>query len=158
MRRGILFVFCALLLATPAGAQVCNRTPPPFLPGLFPDSVSGLQLQFSSAPGMGCMAMYRSTESGAMWAMVSADANPSLPLGESAAALQEHYQSASTQVISLDGWPVLVSYLPKGDEFVTLRGSIQLSVLIKNGDQGARSQEMATTFLKAMIAKVPCGS
>lgn len=157
MRRGFLFVLSALLLATPAGAQVCHQTPPPFLPSLFPEAVKGLNLEFSSAPGMGCMAMYRTSQTGAMWAMVSADANPSLPLGEAAEALQSHYQAGGKQVITVDGWPILVAYLPKGDEFLTLRGSVQLSVLIKNGDQGAGSQELATAFLQAMLPKVPCG-
>jgi hypothetical protein len=157
MRRGVLSFVTALLLASPAGAQVCNRTPPPFLPGLFPETVKGLDVQFSSAPGMGCMAMYRATESGAIWAMVSADANPSLPLGESAPDLQKHYEGAGKPVITVDGWPILVSYLPKGDEFVTLKGAVQLSVLVKNGDQGAKSQELATAFLQALLPKVPCG-
>lgn len=157
MRRANLLVLSAILLSTPAGAQVCTRTPPPFLPGLFPESVKGLPLEFSSAPGMGCMAMYRSGEPGAMWAMVSADANASLPLGESAKDLQAHYEGAGKQPLIVDGWPVAVSYLPKGDEFLTLRGSIMLSVLVKNGDQGAKSHEMATAFLQAMLPKVPCG-
>jgi len=158
MRRRILLVLSATLLAAPAGAQVCTRTPPPFLPGLFPETVRGLPLEFSSAPGMGCMAMYRSGAPAGLWALVSADANPSLPLGESATDLQKHYEGTGKPVITVDGWPVVVSYLPKGDEFLTLRGSIMLSVLVKNGDQGERSQEMATSFLRAMLPKVPCGS
>lgn len=159
MRRSLPFIACLLALAAPAGAQVCRQAPPPFLPSLFPETLQGLNREFSSAPGEGCMGMFRPAESGAgkMWAVVSVDPNTALPLGETAEALQSNYEGGGKAVILIDGWPAAVAYVTMGDEFTTLRGSLKVTVLVKNGDHGTASQEMATAFLRAILPLVPCG-
>jgi len=160
MRSGLLSFVCALLLSAPAGAQVCKQTPPPSLPSLFPESLEGLARAFTLAPGGGCMAFYKKAgaEATAMWAALSVDANPSLPLGESAETLASSYRSGGKKVVLVDEWPVAVNYLPKGDEFITLRGSVRITVLVKNGDQGAGSEALAAAFLRAVFPGVPCGT
>lgn len=157
MRPGLLSLVLALALAAPTGAQVCKQTPPPSLPSLFPESLEGLARSYSMSPGVGCLALYRGDDAGALWAVLSAEPNTALPLGEDAGALLVHYKGSGKKVIDVDGWPVAVGYLPKGDEFTTLRGSVQLTVLVKNGDQGAASEALATAFLRAVLPAVPCG-
>ena len=157
MRPGLLYFVFALVLAAPADAQVCKQTPPPFLPSLFPESVEGLARSYSMAPGVGCLALYRRAGSEGLWAVLSADPNTVGSAGETAEALHAHYAAGSKQVVVVDGWPVAVSYLPKGDEFTTLRGSVQVTVLVKNGDQGAASEALATAFFRALLPNVPCG-
>ena len=44
-----------------------------------------------------------------------------------------------------------------GDEFVAVKGSLRLTVLVKNGDHGKVSQDLATPFLHLLLAEVPCG-
>ncbi len=158
MRPSLLSFVCALALVAPARAQICRQTQPPSLPSLFPESIETLAREFSLAPGVGCMALYRSSEAAALWAVLSAEANTSLPLGESAESLAASYRSAGKKVVVVDDWPVAVDYLPKGDEFVTLRGSVKIIVLVKNGDQGDQSEALAAAFFRAVLPGVPCGS
>ena len=157
MRPGLLNFVLALVLAAPAGAQVCKQTPPPLLPSLFPESVEGLSRSYSMAPGAGCLALYRGASTERLWAVLSAETNTVGSAGETAEALNTHYAAGSKRVVVVDGWPVAVSYLPKGDEFTTLRGSVQITVLVKNGDQGAASEGLATAFFRAVLPSVPCG-
>ena len=157
MRPGLLNFVLALVLAAPAGAQVCKQTPPPLLPSLFPESVEGLSRSYSMAPGAGCLALYRGASTEGLWAVLSAETNPAPPLGEAADALRSRYQGDGKQVVDVDGWPLAVTYLPKGDEFTTLRGSVQITVLVKNGDQGAVSEALAAAFFRAVFPNVPCG-
>jgi len=41
--------------------------------------------------------------------------------------------------------------------FIAVKGSVRITVLVKNGDHGQKSQDMATSYLHLILAKVPCG-
>lgn len=154
----LLFVF---LLATPAAAQTCKPAPSPFLPDLFPESVKGLPKEFSVAPGAGCMALYRPEDPAQRethpWAVVTIEPNGNPESGASAEAAQTTLLHNGSQVITISDWPVGFAVRPKGDEFVALKGSLKITVLVKNGDQGATSQALARPFFEKILPTVPCG-
>jgi hypothetical protein len=161
MRALFLLTATAVILANPAGSQTCKKAPPPFLPGLFPRSVEGYPLESAGVPGGGCMGMYRppseARRASSPWAVVSIEVEASETLGESAAELRRKYQDMATPFITVDDWPVAVTVRSIGDEFVAVKGSIRITVMVKNGDHGKASQDFATPFLHLLLAKVPCG-
>ena len=161
MRIGLLSLMSFCLVAASAQAQTCKKAPPPFLPELFPQEVSGLPLEFSMAPGAGCMVLSRPADEQArkttVWASVTAEAEPDATLGETAEGVRQRLAAAGTTMLNVDGWPVAFSQKSTGDEFVTVRGSVRIKVSVKNGDHGELSQAFATPLLKQMLAKVPCG-
>lgn len=157
----------AIAIAVSAGSaqaqQVCKKTPPPFLPDLFPAAVSGLPRSFSSAPGSGCMALYRPADPAAretaVWASVSTEVEPSQTLGEDAVAVKAYLQGQSGyEIITVNDWPVGFAQKSTGDELLTVRGSVRIKISIKNGDHGDASKAMGIAFLQTMLANVPCGS
>ena len=161
MRAILLFSTLAIVLAAPAASQTCKKAPPPFLPSLFPKKVGGATLEFSSVPGGGCMGMYRpadlSKRESSPWAVLSIEVEPSETLGASADDLRQHYVTNATDFIEVDGWPVSVTVRSIGDEFVAIRGSLRITVMVRNGDHGEASEAIATPFFHLMLGKVPCG-
>lgn len=161
MRTGLLSLICLCVVAVSVQAQTCKKVPPPFLPELFPQEASGLPLEFSMAPGTGCMVLYRPADEQArktaMWASVSAETETEAGLGETAEGVRLRFAAAGTTMLTVDGWPVAFSVKATGDEFLTVRGSVRIKVSVKNGDHGKLSQAFATPILEQMLAKVPCG-
>ena len=162
MRTGLLSLLSVCLLAASAQAQTCKKTPPPFLPDLFPKSVAGLPLEFSTAPGGGCMALYRPADAdarqGTLWASVSAETVPDERLGETAEGVQAWLAGQTgTSVVLVGDWPVGFSQRAVGDEFVTIRGTVRIKVSVKNGDHGDASKALALPLITQMLAQVPCG-
>ena len=161
MRAILLCSTLAIVLAAPAAGQTCKKAPPPFLPSLFPEKVAGTTLEFSSVPGGGCMGMYRPTDpakrESSPWAVLSIEVEPSKTLGVSADELRQHYVTNATRFIEVDGWPVAMTVRSIGDEFVAIRGSLKITVMVRNGDHGKASEELATPFFHLMLPKVPCG-
>ena len=149
------------LLASPAGAQTCKKVPPPFLPGLFPESVRGMALEFASDPMGGCRAMYRPESASARqsrpWAMVTIEVNPEANAGESPESVVNHFTALGTTMITLADWPVAMRAAPLGEEFITLKGSVRVILLVKNGDQGDASRALATAVFAEVLPKIPCG-
>ena len=161
MRAILLCSTLAVVLAAPAGSQTCKKAPPPFLPSLFPQKVGGTTLEFSSVPGGGCMGMYRPADlakrESSPWVVMSIEVEPSETLGVSAEELRQRYVTNATKFIEVDDWPVAVTVRSIGDEFVAIRGSLKITVMVRNGDHGQASEALATPFLHLMLAKVPCG-
>ena len=162
MRTCLLSFVSLCLLAGSAQAQTCSKTPPPFLPDLFPKATAGLPLEFSTAPGAGCMALYRPAEADArrttVWASVTAEAEPDMKLGGTAESVRALLSGSSgTSIVLVDDWPVGFSVKATGDEFVTVRGAVRIKVSVKNGDHGDASRALAVPLMKEMLAKVPCG-
>jgi hypothetical protein len=161
MRTGLLSLICLCMAAASAQAQTCKKTPAPFLPELFPKEASGLPLEFSTAPGAGCMVLYRPADADArqstVWASVSAETEPDAALGETAESVRLRFAASGTTMLTVDGWPVAFSQKATGDEFLTVRGSVRVKVSVKNGDHGEMSQAFASGILQQMLAKVPCG-
>lgn len=161
MRSFLLCSIAAAVMAAPLGSQTCKKTPAPFLPDLFPRSVGGRTLEFSGVPSGGCMGMYRPTgteQRGSVpWVVVGIQAEPSDTLGESAAQLRTYFATEGIGVITVDDWPVSVKEQSVGDEFMIIKGSLRITVLVKNGDHGPKSQAVALPYLRLLLAKVKCG-
>ena len=162
MRSVLPFALALALSASPAHAQVCNKTPPPFLPDILPESVQGLPRMFSTAPGSGCMALYRPEDLAARetqpWASVSLEVEPSETLGEDADGVKGWLMGQTGyQIIMVNGWPVGFAQRSIGDELITVRGTVRIKLSIKNGDHGDVSKALGIAFLENMLSKIPCG-
>jgi len=162
MRSFVTALMC-MTLAAPAAAQTCPKVPPPFLPGLFPESVAGTRVEFATDPTGGVTAMYRpaTAEERATraWAIVAVGPNGDPDVGETAEGIRQRYQSlAGFTLFEMGGWPVALHVVTMGDEFITFRGSVRIVVQVKNGDHGQASAAVARPFFEAILPKVPCGS
>lgn len=160
MRAGLPILFLAALVASPLPGQVCSRVPPPFLPGLFPESALGLTLEFATDPSGGCTGMYRPASAEARrtspWAVVNIELNHEA-LGDTAEAIRTRFVPPLNTVYTMSGWPVVMRVAPLGDEFVALKGSVRVMVLVKNGDQGEASRALAEAIMERVLPQIPCG-
>lgn len=161
MRTSLSALLLLAALAHPAHAQTCLKTPPPNFPQLVPERVLGMPAQFTSDPVGGCRAMFRPANEAEWetrpWAMVAIEENKEAGLGENAAAVRARFNAPGYTVHEMDGWPVVMRVAPLGDEFVALKGSVRVMVLVKNGDQGEASGALARVLMEAILPKVPCG-
>lgn len=154
MRARILSILLLLLLAVPAQAQLCSREATPDIPTLFPETVDGLERQFYRTMNACVTHMY---QGGAPWAVVSIEPNTDTFLGETAEGLEDHYRRVGARYLTVDGWPVTrVDQGDLGEEFITLRGAVRITVLVKQGDGGEKSEALARTFLREIFDRVPC--
>lgn len=162
MRSFVTALMC-MMLAAPAAAQTCLKVPPPFLPGLFPESAGGIRVEFATDPTGGVTAMYRPASAEARttqpWAIVAVEANGDPGVGETAADVRERYSGLTGfTLFEMGGWPVALHVVSMGDEFITFRGSVRIVVQVKNGDHGQASAAVARPIFEAILPKVPCGS
>ncbi len=150
-----------MALAVPAAAQECLKVPPPFLPGLFPESAGGIAVEFATDPTGGVTAMYRPATAEARtsqpWAIVAIEPNGDPGVGETAEGVRQRYAQTSFTVTDMGGWPVAMHTVSMGDEFITFRGSVRIVVQVKNGDHGEKSAAVARPIFEAILPKVPCG-
>ena len=159
--RGLSSLLLLGLLAAPVQGQTCAKVPPPFLPGLFPENVAGMALQFATDPTGGCTGMYRPAAEGARqaqpWAVVAIDTNRDEKLGADAEAFVARFRPPTYTIVTMGGWPVSQRQAPLGDEFVAVKGSVRVLVLVKNGDQGEASQRLAAALMEKILPLIPCG-
>jgi hypothetical protein len=161
--RSFVTALLFLGLAVPAAAQTCVKVPPPFLPGLFPESAGGIPVEFATDPTGGVTAMYRPAtaeeRSSRLWAIVAIEGNGDPGVGETAEGIRERYAGQAAFTVSeMEGWPVAMHVVSMGDEFITFRGSVRIVVQVKNGDHGEKSRAEAQPLFEAILPKVPCGS
>jgi hypothetical protein len=159
MRSSLIALFLLFVTTAALDGQICKKVPPPFLPGLLPESALGMALQIGNDPTGGCTGMYRPQSVAARgsepWAMLSIKLNPDPTLGENADAIRA--QSEPQAVFTMGGWPVVMRKAPLGDEFVAIKGEICVTVLVKNGDQGEASRALAEALMEQVLPEVPCG-
>lgn len=148
-------------LVAPVQAQTCLKAPPPFFPHLVPERAMGMPAQFTSDPTGGCRAMFRPASEAEwearVWAIVAIEENKDAALGEDADGIRARFAAPGSTVYEMAGWPVIMRVAPLGDEFVALKGSVRVAVLVKNGDQGEASANFARALMEAILPKVPCG-
>jgi hypothetical protein len=105
--------------------------------------------------------MYRPASAAARlsdpWAMVSIKENADPALGEDAEAIRQHYAPPTHTLFTMAGWPVAMREAPLGDEFVALKGSVCVTVLVKNGDHGEVSRALAEVLMEKILPQIPCG-
>lgn len=154
MRARVPCILLLALLAAPVGAQVCSPEAAPEISTLFPETVQGLEPEFYRAMS-GCVThMY---QGGTPWAVVSIEPNQDAFLGETAAGLVQHYERNAADYLLFQEWPVVrIDQGPLGEEFVTLRGPVRITVLVKDGDGGAGSEALARAFFQAVFERLPC--
>lgn len=161
MRTCLPILAFLAVLAAPAHAQTCRKAPLPFLPGLFPTSVLSMPLEFVTDPSGGCTAWYRppsqAARSSQPWAMVSAEANREATLGEDAGAIRSRFGPPTYTVLTMADWPVVVRSATLGEEFVAIKGSVRVVVLVKNGDGGEASRALARAAMEQILPQIPCG-
>jgi len=120
-----------------------------------------MPLEFATDPGGGCMSLYRPVTAAervkGIWAVVTLEANTDDTVGETAQSIHEKFTGATATILTMGDWPIVFRALTKGDEYVALKGSVKLTVLVKNGDHGPASEELAARFFRSMLPKVPCG-
>jgi hypothetical protein len=159
MRSSLTALFLLFVATAALDGQICKKVPPPFLPGLMPESALGMPLQIGNDPTGGCTGMYRPqavvARGSQPWAMLSIKLNPDSTLGENADAVRA--QSEAQTVFTMAGWPVVMRKAPLGDEFVAIKGEICVTVLVKNGDQGEASRALAEALMEQVLPEVPCG-
>jgi cold shock CspA family protein len=157
------FLPLALLawIAAPAGAQTCPKAPLPSLPELFPDTVQGMERQFYNRMDQCYTNIYRpsaeAVKAGALWAVVSIEPSPTPSLGESAEGLVAHYAGSEGGTVTVGGWPVAVHASQAGHEFTSLRGGVRINVVVKGGDGGPHTKELAVALYERILPLVPCG-
>lgn len=161
MRPRILSLVLLACFAAPAQAQTCAKAPVPSVSDLFPDTVQGMERQFYNRMEQCYTNIYRpSTEavkSGALWAVVSIEPSPEPSLGESAQELVAHYAQSGNETITVTGWPVGVTASQAGHDFTALRGAVRINVVVKGGDGGPHTKNLAVAFLERILPLVPCG-
>lgn len=161
MRTCLPILAVLAVLAAPAHAQTCRKAPPPFLPGLFPSTVLSMPLEFVTDPSGGCTAWYRPTSQAARasqpWAMVTAEANREANLGENADVIRSRFGPPTYAVLTMGDWPVVLRAAPLGEEFVAIKGSVRVVVLVKNGDGGEASRALAQAAMEQILPQIPCG-
>lgn len=161
--RSFVTALLSLALAAPAGAQMCPKVPPPFLPTLFPEEIAGVAVEFTTDPTGGVTAMYRpaSTADRASkpWAIVALEGNGDPDVGDMAEGIRERYKPlVGFTLFDMGGWPVAMHVVSMGDEFITFKGSVRISVQVKNGDHGEKSAAEARPIFEAILPKIPCGN
>lgn len=161
MRPRILSLVLLACLAAPAQAQTCSKAPVSSVSSLFPDTVQGMKRQFYNRMDQCYTNLYRpSTEAvsaGALWAVVSIEPSPEPSLGESAQGLVGHYAQSGEETITVTGWPVAFTASQAGHEFTAVRGSVRIHVVVKGGDGGPHTKNLAVAFLERILPLVPCG-
>lgn len=158
--RSFVTALLWVALAAPAAAQTCPKVPPPFLPGLFPDTMGGFGVEFATDPTGGVTAMYRPAaeeRASKPWAIVAIEPNGDPDVGETAEEMRDRYSHSGFTLHDMGGWPVAMHVVSMGDEFITFRGSVRIVVQVKNGDHGETSAAVARPIFEAILAKVPCG-
>ena len=156
MRARVLSSLLLLLvfLALPGAAQVCAPDQGPEISTLFPDEVDGMERQFYRSMAGAVTNMYPGSTP---WAVVSMEPNQDVFLGGTADGLIRHYDRAGTDYIRFEGWPVArIQQGDLGEEYVTLRGAVRLTVLVKEAATPAESEATARTFLAAIFPRIPC--
>ena len=105
--------------------------------------------------------MYRPASAAARasepWAIVSIKDNPDPDLGEIADSIRRRYALPNYTLFTMAGWPVTMREAPLGDEFVGLKGSVCVTVLVKNGDHGEISRALAEALMEEILPQIPCG-
>lgn len=161
MRTSLSTLLFLAAIAHPAQAQTCLKAPPPFFPHLVPERALGMAPQFTTDPTGGCRAMFRPTTEAEWsvrpWAIVAVEENKDAGLGEDADAIRARLTVPGYTLHEMAGWPVVMRATPLGDEFVALKGSVRVMVLVKNGDQGAASAATAAALMELILPRVPCG-
>lgn len=161
MRTSLTTLLLLALVSVPVRGQTCPKAPPPFFPGLFPQTAMGLPLQFTTDPTGGCTGMYRPESADGRqsrpWAMVTIGGNSDAKLGETAKGILERFGPPNYTIHTMADWPVVMRLAPLGDEFVATKGSVRVMVLVKNGDQGAASEAFARAIMEDILPKIPCG-
>jgi len=161
MRTGLPAFLLLAVLAVPAQSQTCRKVPPPFLPGLFPESAMGMELQFATDPTGGCTGMYRPASAAARasrtWAVVAIEANADEDIGATAEGVKAKFPAPTYTLFTMGEWPVAMRQAPLGDEFVAVKGSVRVVVLVKNGDQGEASRALAAALMEQILPAIPCG-
>ncbi|MEJ2204064.1 MAG: hypothetical protein P8170_08135 [Gemmatimonadota bacterium] len=157
----ILSLALLACFAASAQAQTCPNAPVPSVSDLFPDTVQGMERQFYNRMDQCYTNVYRpsmeAVKSGALWAVVSIEPSPEPSLGESAQDLAAHYAESGKETITVTGWPVAITASPAGHEFTALRGSVRVDVVVKGGDGGPHTKDLAVAFLQRILPLVPCG-
>ena len=161
MRPSLPTLLLLACVAAPLQAQTCKKAPPPFLPSLLPQQVAGMPLEFSTDPSGGCMSLYRPEGTAARaskpWAVVTLEANTDDAIGEDAEGIRARFEAEGIAVLNMGDWAIVFRELAKGDEYVALKGTVKVTVLVKNGDHGPASEALATRFFEVILPKVPCG-
>jgi len=161
MRPRFLPLALLACAATPIQAQTCPKVPVPSLSELFPDTVQGMERQFYNRMDQCYTNIYRpsveAVKSGALWAVISIEPSSEPSLGQSAADLVAHYAQAERETITVAGWPIAVQAGQAGHEFTALRGSVRVNVVVKGGDGGKHTRNLAVAFLERILPRVPCG-
>jgi hypothetical protein len=158
MRARILsaVLLCLPVAAVPLTAQTttCDPEVSPDISILFPAAVEGLNAQFYQTMSGATTKLYKG---GSPWAVVTIEPNQDLFLGTTADGLVDHYETSGADYVRFEEWPVtMVDQGELGESFITLRGAVRITVLVKEGDGGEATRNLARTFFREIFKLVPC--
>ena len=165
MRTLFLTLLLVAVVAAPLQAQVCREGPPPTLSTLFPEQVADLDREFYDMRD-GCLTnVYKMRNyipaAGAdspMWAVVMIEPNTDPFLGGTLDGMKAHYERSEMDVYPVADWIVSGAETSVGYEFVTLKGDIRVTVMIKEAANQAGAWTLAEQFFAEVLPKIliPC--
>jgi hypothetical protein len=162
-------LFLTLLLvavvAARLQAQICREEPPPTLSTLFPDQVADLDRE-SYDMRDGCLTNVCRQRSyipvpdaeDPMWEVVLIEPHHDPILGGSTENMRAHYELAEMTLYSVAAWPISGRETGVGFEFVTLKGDLQVAVVVKQANDQAAAWLLAEDFFNVILPNVsiPC--
>jgi hypothetical protein len=161
MRTLFLILLLVSVVAAPLQAQVCRAGPPPTLSTLFPNQIADLDREFYDMRD-GCLTnIYKprnyipaSDAEDPMWAVVMIEPQDDPFLGASAEAMKDHYGRTEMDIYEADGWPITGVKTSVGHEFVTLKGDLRVTIMVKQAKDLASAWGLAETFFAEILPKV----
>jgi len=161
MRSLILTILLLAVVAVPLQAQTspCGDVDAPPLSMLFPDEIAGMDRELYDTRD-GCFTyLYKPTafkpvdNDGGPWTVVMIEPHDDPFLGDTRDGLVRHYETAGMPFHEVGDWPITRSETLAGEEFVTLKDDLRITVVVKDGTDAMSSKALADQFFGILLPR-----